>query len=86
MLYVIFRPDERIKINFIPITGSVYGIIKVLIGFSALVEMYGEWGFLIGIPFVVYPWKIRAMGGYIGGLHDGYRLKDIFWSGKIEEQ
>ncbi len=86
MLYVIFRLNETIRINFIPIPGGVYGIAKVMIGFSGLVEMYDEWGFLIGIPFVVYPWGVRAMGGYIGGLHDGYRFRDIFWSGKIGEQ
>ena len=69
MLYMLFRSEMRIRLNFIPMNGLVYGYIKVFFGICGL---YGIWnnigsllGMITGLPFIIYPlikwWKANQL-------------------------
>ena len=78
MLYILFRSDQGIRFQFIfNITGRDYGIIKLIVGCLSLFVWLNEWGFILSLPFIVYPLIIWKRGGYIAG-YLGKGWKDFY--------
>ena len=79
MLYILFREDMRIRLNFIfPMTGKSYGQFKVVLGILALWGTWEIWGVLSSAPFILYPLYVWRKGGYIKGYLEGDNWRDYF--------